>query len=201
VFTTDKLSRISVGNSWTSADYSNDTALTAMNITSTDEASGFAISVESNGLMSYQKVFRYTRGFGNDTYGVTFPLLMAIINVDGGVVTGITWDDTCKWCDADMCAENTFDYTGAQLNSGANCFVRDSSCRIGGNSTVLNDASTVSASASTNATIEWYTPSSCQLNVYVVWTGTDSSGILFESVTARFSRLNTDQLIEFTKSL
>jgi hypothetical protein len=89
VFTTDSLSRFAIRDSWTSPVYSLDSALVALNISDTNEsASGFAVSIESNGIMSYQKMYREAKAYnGTFLYGVTFPLLMAIIQVDKGTVT------------------------------------------------------------------------------------------------------------------
>ena len=85
VLKADQLSRISVKGSWVSADYSSDPALLALNVSSSLSA-GFAVSVESNGVMSYQKAFRSVQSSNGTEIGVTFPLLMAIIQVDNGVV-------------------------------------------------------------------------------------------------------------------
>lgn len=182
VFNADSTSRFAVKNSWTSQYYESDNALQMLNVSSSP-GGGFAVSVESNGVISYQKAFR-TQRYDNGTalFGVTYPLLMAIVHVSAGAVTGITWDDTCKWCDATSCAENTFNYHGVAVTSdgGGNCWVRDSACSVSTNGTSVK--------------------SSCQLNVYVVWTGTDSSGAYLQSATTRFSRLSSSQLIEFTNS-
>lgn len=85
VLKADQLSRISVKNSWVSANYSSDPALRALNVSSS-LSSGFAVSVESNGVMSYQKAFRSVQSFNGTLVGLTFPLLMAIIQVNNGVV-------------------------------------------------------------------------------------------------------------------
>ena len=86
-FQADSLSRFSVQNSWTSSNYSLDNVMTTLQIPPADNssASALTISVQSQGFMSYQKIFRQQNLSASG--GVTFPLLMAIIYVDKGVVT------------------------------------------------------------------------------------------------------------------
>jgi hypothetical protein len=179
-FEADKLSRFSIKNSWTSSNYSEDRMLTAFQITpSSTSTAGLAVSVQSNGVISYQKLFR-TQLYPNtsDSYGITFPLLMAIVHVSKGVVESVTWDDTCKWCttDSSSCAENTYDYRGlVRRNDGKNCFVRDSSCSVAqsafngtvSNSTLTNSTVTVSPTSAPLITAGLNFTSSCQLNVRI----------------------------------
>lgn len=85
VLQADQLSRLSVKNSWITADYSADPTLKALNVTPS-LSSGFAVSVESNGVVSYQKAYRAVIASNGSEVGVTYPLLMAIIQVDNGAV-------------------------------------------------------------------------------------------------------------------
>lgn len=110
--------------------------------------------------------------------GITFPLLMAIIHVDKGKVTGINWDSTCSWCDPDQCSQSVHDFGGDVVADGGNCFVKDSAC--------LSDVGTTRL---------------CELNVNIVWTGTDSEERYFLSSTPRFSRLTAEQITDYTDRL
>lgn len=67
-------------------------------------------------------------GVDDQVEGVTYPLLMAVIHVDKGDVTGITWDSTCSWCDTSQCGQSLYDFDGAEIPDGGNCFVKDISC-------------------------------------------------------------------------
>eukprot|EP01038_Epipyxis_sp_PR26KG_P008170 gene8170-11055_t len=115
----------------------------------------------------------------------TYPLLMAVIEVVKGKVKSIVWDNNCHWCHSSRCEANTFDYDENVVNErGQNCWINDEEC-------VAIDHS------NTNVT----TNRLCELNVYIVWTGSDSSGQNFRSSAARFSRLSTTQLTNITSTL
>lgn len=69
---------------WTSVDYSNDTIMQQLGIRA-QYGDGLAVSVESMGQISFQKLYRSVESeYSNTT--VTFPVLMAIINVVDGKV-------------------------------------------------------------------------------------------------------------------
>eukprot|EP01036_Dinobryon_divergens_P027713 gene27714-36529_t len=69
--------------------------------------------------------------------GITFPLLMVIVNVNKGVVQSVVWDDTCSWCGKNQCAGNTLSltYPHKAVSEGNNCFVNDDTCSAGTPST------------------------------------------------------------------
>jgi hypothetical protein len=75
---------------WGAVDYVHDNALSKLQIPFA-AGSGMGITVSSMGKLSYQRAYRSVQGSGSDLKGVTFPLLMAIIHVDLGEVTGVTW--------------------------------------------------------------------------------------------------------------
>jgi len=108
-----------------------------------------------------------------------YPYLTAIINVDKGVVTGITWDNACVFCTKDKCDEITFDFNGIQQTqetSGqptAGCYIEEGECRR----KIAEEQST-----------------ECDLTLYVAWTGTDSRGAAFQSSAYRFSAFPAQEL-------
>jgi hypothetical protein len=125
---------------------------------------------------SYVK--KYRRQLDDDTQ-VTFPLYTAVVTVDEGVVTGVVWDDGCHFCADSSCEYNTYNFAGEVVSDhvGKDCYVADDSCK--------NTAGEVSEL--------------CELNVYVVWSGTDSTGNYFRSAEKRFSRfrgMSVDNYIE-----
>jgi hypothetical protein len=105
-----------------------------------------------------------------------YPFLTAIIDVKDGTVTGITWDDACVFCGGfgDSCDEDTYDFDGnpvdedeaGQVTKG--CWIKQDDCK--GN------------------------PSKCDLQLYVVWTGTDSGGKAMQSQASRFSLFPAQEL-------
>jgi len=116
---------------------------------------------QSQKALSFQKL--YYNGFDK-----VFPFFTAIIAVDKGNVTGITWDDACVFCAEDECEDNTYGFNGeiateveAQQPVGS-CYSNVDECK-------------------TSEKAE------CDLMLYVVWTGTDSKGKDFTSSANRFS--------------
>jgi hypothetical protein len=111
--------------------------------------------------LSFQKLY-----YGSDDK--VYPHLTAVITVNEGVVTGITWDNACVFCSAEECQDNTYGFDGglateeeAQQPVGA-CSISVPECK---------DSE----------------KAECDLLLYVVWTGTDSNGRDFTSSANRFS--------------
>ncbi|MGK3734629.1 MAG: hypothetical protein ACI90V_001466 [Bacillariaceae sp.] len=111
--------------------------------------------------MSFQKLY-YN---GADK---VFPFLTAIIAVEEGNVTGITWDNACVFCTEDECEDNTYGFNGGIATEA------DAQQPVGGCHSSV-DACKTSLVAE------------CDLMLYVVWTGTDSNGKDFTSSANRFS--------------
>lgn len=112
---------------WSSTEYHRDTALAKLKVPF-EVGSGMGITVASMGKLSYQTAFRYVVNTESGKRGITFPLLMATVFVDKGVVTGITWDSSCSWCEPDHCRDSIFDFNATSVSEGKNCWVSDSSC-------------------------------------------------------------------------
>jgi len=119
------------------------------------------------GAASYTKL-SFLRTYFDSKGNKIFPFLTAIINVDKGVVTGITWDDSCVFCAKQECEEITFDYNGelqTQATSGQpskGCYIPNDVCLRG------------------------KADGPCNLSLYVVWTGTDAANRAFQSSQSRF---------------
>jgi hypothetical protein len=95
--------------------------------------------------------------------GRIYPYLTAIINVTAGEVTGISWDDACDFCASDTCEENTVNFNGVEVTEEwagptKGCYITQEECNILAAETLHS------------------TPIICDVLVYVVWTGTDSTG-------------------------
>jgi len=119
------------------------------------------VHAESQSALSFQKLY-----YGGDEK--VFPYLTAIITVNEGIVTGITWDNACVFCTAEECKDNTLGYNGemattevAQQPVGA-CPIPIEECNTSDDT-------------------------QCDLLLYVVWSGTDSNGRDFMSSANRFS--------------
>jgi hypothetical protein len=125
-----------------------------------------------------QDQLSFLRRYYDYDNGRIYPYLTAIIDVKGGEVIGITWDDACVFCGSDKCEENTVDFNGVeatQKSSGQptkGCYITEEDCNVA-------DAKNVT---------------SCDLLVYVVWTGTDSDGKTFQSAANRFSNFPASEL-------
>lgn len=89
--------------------------------------------------------------------------MTAIIEVDMGVISGITWDEGCTFCNDDQCTPNTYDFNGALYESGPKaCYMDDTDCM---NGDLVSDV--------------------CPLQVYAVWSGTDANGDYLKSSELR----------------
>lgn len=103
--------------------------------------------------------------------GKIYPFLTAILDVHHGEVKGITWDDACLFCGKDRCVENTYDYNGNLGNQELfkqptkACYLTEAECN-----TITQNGETT-----------------CDLMVYVVWTGTDVDGRVLQSSAFRYS--------------
>lgn len=110
--------------------------------------------------LSFQK--RYFDGFEK-----VYPFLTAIIDVDEGVVQGIAWDDASIFCGNNEADLNTFDFAGIAC-SESRCGQPVDGCYFSPKQCVESGAT-------------------CDLLLYVVWTGTDSAGRSFMSSSYRYS--------------
>ncbi|CAM9118509.1 unnamed protein product [Pylaiella littoralis] len=168
----DDFSRFSVKGSW------NNSAVTQQDPILTTFGTEVGVHVESMGKYSFQRAFRLHEE------RKTFPIHTAIINVEQGEVTGISWDDGCHFCGSDQCQENAYDFNGELIQgdgSSEDCFWPDSSCVMDGNDGKVS--------------------SLCQLTVYVVWSGTDANGNYFTSFSKRLSMYAGETVDSFIDSV
>lgn len=105
----------------------------------------------------------------------------AIVQVEKGIVTSVTYDDGCALCggtDSDRCVVNARQITpgGAPVDESQQrgCAVPASEC--------------VDLPAAPGASASDVAPNTCDLRMYVTWSGTDSKGRFFTSLNKRFSR-------------
>lgn len=119
------------------------------------------VHTESQTALSFQKQY-YN---GNDK---VYPYLTAIITVEQGNVTGITWDNACVFCKSDECENNTYNYNGEIVTE------EEAQQQVGSCFTTVEECKTSEKAE-------------CDLMLYVVWTGTDANGRDFVSSANRFS--------------
>jgi len=96
-------------------------------------------------------------------------------------VKGIAWDDACIFCGANECKENTFDFTGSPAfpqEATKGCFIPVEQCAIIPGTNGRN---------------------TCDLQLNVVWTGTDKDGDYLTSSSKRFSAFNPKQIRDMLK--
>lgn len=164
----DTFTRFDIGASW--AALYDETAVVQPDPLLAKYGLNVGFHIESEGYISYQKRFRDAEYIASDgTYGRTFSIFTAIISVDKGKVNGIAWDDGCHFCAHTYCDTNTFDYGTSNStipDSSEDCFWEDNRICVD-----PTDPSLVS--------------DVCQLQVYVVWAGTDSKGNNFQSQQKR----------------
>ena len=108
-----------------------------------------------------------------------FNIMTAIITLDHGVVQSISWDDNCNTC-LTNCYDNSVLRNGTDLvlitdktenynvYSGKNCYKDRSECDKEG--------------------------ANCDLQIFLVWSGSDSKGRVFESSNVRMTRFQTGSI-------
>ena len=118
----------------------------------------------------------------NSGEGLVYPHLTAIVDVDNGNVRGVTWDDACVFCGGNECQNVVYNYDGILQTQGTagqpvgGCPQTEAEC--------LED------------------PNSCDLLLYVVWSGTDSDGNSFQSAASRFSMFPAQDIKDrFTRNI
>lgn len=103
-----------------------------------------------------------------------FPHLTVNIDVEKGRVRGVTWDDACLFCGGFECVPITYNYAGVIQNETT------AGQPVGGCHITTEECLTK--------------PAVCDLLLYVVWSGTDSKGIAFQSAASRFSMFPAQDL-------
>ena len=154
--------------------------LVALNSGSIFEKKDIAVGAAVQDKVSFLRLYyNYT-----DPY--IYPYLTAIVDVKDGYVRGITWDDSCLFCGADQCNEITYNYNGIKQSQGSSgqptkgCRISESECNI-------FDAERDPETGEKTNTV-------CDLTIYIVWTGTDSKGVAFQSSAFRFSQFPPQEI-------
>jgi len=127
--------------------------------------------------VSSQNSLSFLRLFYDSASNLIFPYLTAIIDVEDGVVKGISWDNACIFCSDNRCLENTYDFAGElrELTEPTKgCYLEKNYC---------DNEMDVSGTE-------------CDLKLYVVWTGTDADGRVLSSSKFRFSAYKGKRVID-----
>lgn len=102
------------------------------------------------------------------------PVVTLVVQVNRGVVESVIWDDGCFG----VCPNNP--------NSATTCM--QNSFSLTNNTPIATIPDLGQDCASTKAKCDSSSPGSCDLTVYVVWTGIDANGNYFSSAGRRPSR-------------
>ena len=115
----------------------------------------------------------------SDGGGHIFPQMTAIVNVKGGTVTGVTWDDASVFCGKSRVKNNMYDYSGRPVNE------KEAEQPVGSCWYDMDDECD-----------EWTKEgrTDCDMILYVVWAGTDKNGNSFLSSGYRFSEFPIQDL-------
>lgn len=125
-----------------------------------------------------QDQLSFVRVYHDFVNGRIYPHLTAIIDVENGRVRGITWDDACVFCGNSQCNEITYNFNGVEQDKKSSgqptkgCYNEVVPCQLD-----QDDGGTL-----------------CDLNLFVVWTGTDKNGVAFQSSAYRFSQFPKQEL-------
>jgi hypothetical protein len=123
--------------------------------------SNITVHVESQTALSFQRLY-------HDGDTKLYPFLTAIVTVNEGNVTGITWDDACIFCGLFQCEDITYGFDGQMVTAD------EAQQKVGGCPLTVDDC-------------KGSDKAKCDLLLYVVWQGTDSTGREFASSSSRFS--------------
>jgi hypothetical protein len=140
----------------------------------------------------YRKRYAYLQG---TSVAAVFPIVTLVIQVDGGKVTSVYWDDDCYFNEGGTQAFSTFNMLTCRFNA------YDLSTN-GGNVTFqryLNPSRETTLGFDTSVTKsfceapagsnqEQIPPGFCDLGIYVVWVGTSADSQQLTSAGQRFRR-------------
>ncbi|KAG7379183.1 hypothetical protein PHYPSEUDO_008907 [Phytophthora pseudosyringae] len=146
--------------------------------------------------------------YSSASTGRISPYMTAIISVKKGVVQGVSWDEGCYFCTAEMCDYNLFSKpeesaTGRLSGQGKTCYAPADSCA--GYSSNSSDArvnvgdSSTSGSNSTSSSTN--TTAQCDITIYVGWTGTDKNGDYLGSASLRMSQFSKYSIGSFFSNI
>ena len=142
----------------------------------------------------YRKRYAYISG---QNISAVFPIVTLVIQVDGGVVKQVFWDDDCYFNEGGEpipstytmlnCRFNAYDLATNSGNGTFQRFLNPSGTTV---STIGYDCSlTVNACRSGLSPDQKVLPAGfCDLAIYVVWTGTSADGQQLASAGQRFRR-------------
>ena len=115
---------------------------------------------------------------GSMVQNSAFKVLTAVITLNKGTLYSITWDDGCHTCFPASCRQNSV------LDDGG--------------VTIIQPSDELGAYAGENRFETQSTcsdnPDSCDLQIFVVWTGTDSKGHVLQSANLRLSRFQSGSI-------
>jgi len=110
-----------------------------------------------------------TDSYGDDENDKIFPFMTAMIDVKDGKIIGLVWDNSCGFCPKRDCLKNTYTFTGQlapSVSQRKGCYLTRKQC---------------------DQLAEEDDDTTCDMNLYVIWTGTDIDGKPFQSSGYRFS--------------
>ena len=103
-----------------------------------------------------------------------------------GIVQGIAWDNACVFCSSNLCLENTYNFDGVLAvglegqSKGCNLAKKECDAFQAEKSDTCNEKNECKGKDCT-------CDNECDIMIFVVWTGTDIDGNVFQSSSSRFS--------------
>ena len=120
----------------------------------------------------------------NGTCAYVVPFFTLIVDMSNGFIDSVSWQDDCS-----TCLSEAFVYSD---DGACNCGVPISSC-IGYNASVTTSTATTSQTNFANTTV------SCDVQIYIAYSGTDSSGTVLTSASrtiANFRKWSLNSLYQ-----
>jgi hypothetical protein len=169
-----------------------------INVNGTFQGRNLTVFTASQDILSFLRVYY------DLVEARIFPYLTAIINVNGGIVEGIAWDNACVFCAPNLCLENTYNFDGvlqtqeSLAGQSKGCYLSKEECD---NIQVQKDKECTSDGECRDNSKDCNCENTCDVRVYVVWTGTDVDGKPFQSSSSRFSAFPAQRIQDRIQSI
>lgn len=136
---------------------------------------------------------RYASVSGTSNVNAVFPIVTLVIQVDGGKVVKVYWDDDCYFNENGAIGTSTFSMLNCRSNSFdllSNNVTQIRALNPGGITTSSNgfDSSLLAQSCRKGLANQDLPNGFCDLGIYVVWQGTSADGQQLSSANQRFKR-------------
>jgi len=144
----------------------------------------------------YKKRYAQLSSSQASTVSSVFPIVTLVVQVDGGKVTKVYWDDNCYFNEGKAAATTSFNMLNCRPNAYDLLSNNQSSPQAlnpSGTAPPFTgyDCSLTAPACRTGLANQALPGGFCDLGIYIVWTGTSADGQQLTSAGQRFKRFRT----------